>query len=311
MTTDLRQPDWFIAGGGAIGLALASRLRLAGNTVALLGREADSDPVEFRYHDLAGEVHDVTVPLIRPGTTHRPQRLLLTTKAYSVNEALRTWGASLASSGFLLYMQNGIVDHEVAGLPEGLRHLVVVNSGFTAYRDRCGDVRQTACSEVLVGEDGHSAPDAGSGLGRDLDRLRSAGLELRWVDDIERRRWMKLAVNAVINPLSVIHDCRNGEIPEAEGADDLIRGMCEESSRALDRLGIEFDAEAIRLEVVRVARHTARNYSSMHQDHRRGAGSNELDYINLPLLRVGERHGLDMSRHRDVHDRVRAMFAAM
>ena len=77
MATDPRQPDWFIAGGGAIGLALGARLRLAGESVALLGREADSDSVAFRYHDVSGRVSDITIPRIRSVTAHRPLRLVI------------------------------------------------------------------------------------------------------------------------------------------------------------------------------------------------------------------------------------------
>lgn len=308
MITDTSQPDWFMAGGGAIGLALASRLSLDGQSVGLLGRDGEDGRIAVSYRDVDGSRHDLDVPFVRPSAGQVIDRMLITTKAFSVRDVLRRWGGSLGSSARLFLLQNGVDFHEPGDLPAGVRHLFTVNSGFTAYRDEGGVIVQTACSEVLVGESdvSHSAPD--ETLERDLASLRSAGLQLRWMTDIDEHRWIKLAVNAVINPLSVLHGCRNGEIAEREGADAVIRGMCEESARVLDRMGIDFSADDIRNEVLRVAAHTARNYSSMHQDHRRGDGLNELEYINLPLIEAGDRHGLDMSTHRSVYERTSSIF---
>ena len=309
MTIDTTQPDWFIAGGGAIGLALASRLHLDGQSVGLLGRDGENGSLEVRYSDVDGIHHDLEIPFTRPDAGGSVGRLLIATKAFSVREVLRTWGSSLDPAARLFLLQNGIGFHDPGELPGGIRHLFTVNAGFTAYRDEHGTVVQTACSEVMVGESGVSVPVPDGTIERDLAALESAGLRLRWTTDIDDRRWIKLAVNAVINPLSVIHGCRNGEIPERDGADAAIRGMCGESARVLERMGIDFSAEDIRREVLRVAGHTARNYSSMHQDHRRGDGLNELRYINLPLIEAGDRHGLDMSTHRSVYERTSSIFA--
>ena len=83
----------------------------------------------------------------------------------------------------------------------------------------------------------------------------------------------------------------------------------EQLQNALAGMGIDFSSEDIHREVLRVAEHTARNYSSMHQDHLRGDGMNELAYINLPLIESGVRHGVEMRTHRAVYDRTKAIFA--
>jgi 2-dehydropantoate 2-reductase len=43
-----------------------------------------------------------------------------------------------------------------------------------------------------------------------LEDLHAAGIPHEWSTDILTRLWRKLALNCAINPLTVLHDCRNG-----------------------------------------------------------------------------------------------------
>lgn len=51
-----------------------------------------------------------------------------------------------------------------------------------------------------------------------LADLRQAGIAHDWSLDILSRLWRKLALNCAINPLTVLHDCRNGETARAPSA---------------------------------------------------------------------------------------------
>lgn len=98
----------------------------------------------------------------------------------------------------------------------------------------------------------------------------------------------KLAVNAVINPLTVLFDCHNGELLENFYIAQTMRVVLWEVSRVLCALPevagvpgreIRFSAERLYDVVIKVARATADNWSSMLQDVRNGKQT-EIDYIN-------------------------------
>jgi 2-dehydropantoate 2-reductase len=112
----------------------------------------------------------------------------------------------------------------------------------------------------------------------------------------------KLAVNAVINPLTVIFDCLNGELFKSDAKDRLIRALIEEISavfvallrsenESTDARLEEFSSEELYIVVRDIGAKTALNISSMRQDyiHRRAT---EINYINGYILRRGKALGI-------------------
>lgn len=98
----------------------------------------------------------------------------------------------------------------------------------------------------------------------------------------------KLAVNAVINPLTVLFDCRNGELLENFYIVQTMRVVLWEVAQVLCALPaiagvsgreVRFSPERLYDVVIKVARATGDNWSSMLQDVRNGKQT-EVDYIN-------------------------------
>jgi 2-dehydropantoate 2-reductase len=129
----------------------------------------------------------------------------------------------------------------------------------------------------------------------------------------------KLAVNAVINPLTAILSCRNGDLFQHPFAVDILDKVCAEASmvygaqmradhdawmRELEIRGVDSDevepptlpepltVESLKKEVHRIADLTKGNISSMLQDVRRGRKT-EVDYINGYLENSGRRFGVE------------------
>lgn len=110
----------------------------------------------------------------------------------------------------------------------------------------------------------------------------------------------KLAINAIINPLTVMFDCSNGDLLYNYRVTRTIRLLLSEISlvvRSLPELqGIpnirhRFGPERLETLVVGVAGNTSNNISSMLQDVRRGRET-EIDYINGYLVSRGEQLGI-------------------
>lgn len=123
----------------------------------------------------------------------------------------------------------------------------------------------------------------------------------------------KLAVNAVINPLTAILSCRNGDLFQHPFAVEILDKVCAETSMVYDAqlrdawmreleinpeevepptLPEALTAESLKEEVRRVAAVTQGNISSMLQDVRRGRKT-EIDYINGYLDNSARRLGVE------------------
>ena len=123
----------------------------------------------------------------------------------------------------------------------------------------------------------------------------------------------KLAINAVINPLTVIFDCLNGELFNRAPIRALIRGLLAEISSVLRSIIIpsttalvgkpaaeaRFSLKGLEKIVKDAALKTAQNISSMRQDVRAGRMT-EIDYINGYIVRRGTEQGIDCRLNREL-----------
>ncbi|MEC9156716.1 MAG: 2-dehydropantoate 2-reductase [Planctomycetota bacterium] len=285
-------PDhWHVVGDGAIGMALAHRLHRQGRPVTLITHEDHGRTRELSYRSLRGpEVRWRCDVLARPDG--RPlERVLVTTKAYSVEEVFATWGEALAGHASIYYLQNGL-DFEARGLPGSVRVLHVVNGGFTAFVDGPGSVVQSAMNPIWIGTlDGGPPPEA---LAGDLATLGAAGFEVRWTDAIRLHRWEKAGINTVINTLTVLNDCLNGQLLERPPLAKDVRRLCTELGALFTAMGLPFTEGHLLESTQAIIEGTAHNVSSTLQDLRAGRPRHELGYITRPLLEEAARRSIPM-----------------
>ncbi|KAI9039130.1 ketopantoate reductase family protein [Aspergillus affinis] len=110
----------------------------------------------------------------------------------------------------------------------------------------------------------------------------------------------KLAMNSVINPLTAIMGCPNGDILYNYSMTRIMRLLLMEISGVICALpevqgipGAEnrFSPERLRRLVTQLADQTAKNNSSMLQDVR-GRKTTEIEYLNGYIVRKGEEQGV-------------------
>jgi len=110
----------------------------------------------------------------------------------------------------------------------------------------------------------------------------------------------KIAVNASLNPLTVLLDCRNGDLLHNWYATRVMRLLVAEISviiralpevRGLPNVEARFSAAKLEARVRSIIQSTALNYSSMLVDVRNGRPT-EINYITGFLVRKGEDLGI-------------------
>lgn len=276
---------WHILGAGSLGSLWACRLARAGKPVRLLLRSEQ----RLRDYETAGGL-----TLVEHGTArHFPieaqtvaadgpiQRLLVACKAYDAEKAVASIAHRLSPDAELMLLQNGLGSQDEVATRVPRARCIFASSTEGAFREGDWQVNFAGHGFNWLGDPARPlAPNW-------LDDLDDAGIPHQWTPDILTRLWRKLALNCAINPLTVLHDCRNGGLAEHHCE---VATLCAELAQLLEACGQPQAAEGLASEVERVIQATAANYSSMYQDvrHRRRT---EIHYLLGHACRVATRHG--------------------
>ena len=233
----------------------------------------------------------------RPGDPIR--RLVVACKAPFSAAALG--GLPLAADATVLRLQNGLGSLDGL-LPAGARRVEVV-SASAVKRD--GDAhRVVAENDTWMGESAAPGGPAAAEPPAWFGPLARHWPKLHWPDDFRHRQWRKLVGNAVINPLTGLHDVANGHIFEDPALAAEAEQLAREADRVLTALDPTWPGDSLP-GVRALADATAGNTSSMRADMQAGAVT-EIDAINGWLLRQADVLGLDLPAHRRLVAAVKA-----
>ncbi|MBV4485429.1 putative 2-dehydropantoate 2-reductase [Pseudomonas sp. SWRI153] len=289
---------WHVLGAGSLGTLWATRLARAGLPVRLILRDA----VRLRSYAAAGGLtliengHASTyaVPGETPDSPEPIRRLLIACKAYDAENAIARLASRLAPGAELILLQNGLGSQDAVAARVPQARCISASSTEGAFRD--GDWRV-----VFAGHGFNWLGDAGNPLAPIwLEDLQAARIPHEWTTDILTRLWRKLALNCAINPLTVLHDCRNGGLTEHHCE---VATLCAELAELLQRCGQPAAAGNLQQEVERVIQATAANYSSMYQDVANQRRT-EISYLLGHACKVAARHQLNLPHLNQLQQRL-------
>ena len=122
-------------------------------------------------------------------------------------------------------------------------------------------------------------------------------------DDINRELWIKLLINAAINPLAAITGMKNGDLVNDPEVMNMMWAVIKEGSSVCENLGIHIGREDVFQRVIEVAETTAGNSSSMLQDVTKGQKT-EIEAINGVIVENGRRLGVETPVNEKLLSRV-------
>jgi 2-dehydropantoate 2-reductase len=290
----------YILGAGSIGLMLAAHLSRVSPVVLIRRPGYPATELRFRFRQAHTEMA-VSLPQRSPDALDAPiKRMIVCTKAYDALSAVESVADRLASGSGLLLMQNGMGSQEAIVDRFPALSIYAASSTEGAYREPPDTVVHAGRGITRIGRMNGESFDWTS-------LFKSAGLEAEAAEPIEWHLANKLRVNCLINPLTVLHDCRNGALLEMPEVLARMRRLGAETDAVLSAAGFNF-AEAAFDAAVQVARVTANNRSSMLQDARAGRRL-ELDYITGYLLHLAERHDVPADENRAVYREIAGHWA--
>lgn len=274
-----------VYGAGALGSLVGGMLARA-HDVTLVGRDAHMRRIREDGLRIDGEVNAHVRPrAVTDGARRSAELALVTTKTYDTDSA----AADLATGEYdaVCSLQNGLTEERLVAAVDP-----PVLAGTASYGARFlepGHVRCTGVGEVVVGTLAGGPSALASRIGRAFD---AAGVDATTAEDMPRRRYEKLAVNAGINGPSALARVTNGEVRTGPTV-DVAREAAREVATVARAEGIDLTDEAAIDAVERVASDTAANRSSMCADVE-ARRRTEVDAIYGAVLERAAAHDVDV-----------------
>jgi 2-dehydropantoate 2-reductase len=288
---EMTAPHWHVLGAGAIGCLYADALQRGGSKTTLVLRANTPKNSRRLIVERDGKTTELAVPVVSPDDRPRISHLLVTTKAYDVREAIAGVAPHILDQGVVVLMVNGL--GLIEELSEEWPHLDIFCGTTTAGAYRIADqhIHHAGRGDTRIGRQGlETSPHW-------FDHWENSIKNCVWDSNIETALWSKLAANCVINPLTALHGCTNGELGRHQDLAQKVTLLCEEVAQISRAAGYSDIAVTLPNTVATIIAGTAENRSSMLQDVESGRRT-EIDYITGHLLNVAKQHGLDAPLNR-------------
>ena len=271
--TALRVPKLAIVGKGAIGGLIGFKChQLSYNYQHLVKSQSQS---LYQLTDITGVSYNLTPntsSIIKP---NQFDLLILPVKAYQVMPVLEQLEAFIQPKHIIVLLHNGMgtIEQVKDKLPNNL--LVAATTSYAALKIDANTLIETGLGQTHFGWLGN----VDLGLKQLIEPILSALLPPSdWHQDIGLALWNKLAINAVINPLTAIHSLKNGRLAELKYS-NTISNVCYEIANVMQALGYTTNSLELINHVQKVIAATANNYSSMYQDLKFERHT-EIEFIN-------------------------------
>ncbi|WP_428241999.1 ketopantoate reductase family protein [Gynuella sp.] len=271
-----------ILGAGAIGTLLATLLADDNHQTILIDRTHKRKfNVTRNGHDTVTHYHFQGLDENKPAS-----HLLLCTKAQHIITATRSIEHLINSDTLIIDLANGMGHQQELSTIYPYNRVLYGSISHGAYWTN-GQLIYAGQGEIHVG----------SPNGRQPESIPALPECFSWSENIIVKLWLKLAVNCAINPLTVINNCKNGELLNYSDTLTIMESICSEVEQIARRQGISLpDTRQV---VHQVLKNTANNSSSTRQDYLNGK-SLELEYINGYIVSEGARLGVATPANRQM-----------
>lgn len=280
--------SWTIVGQGAIGLLAACRLTLAKYPVELWLRQ----PAAIQTHFNGQHFHFnyACTPL---------NAVFIPVKSYAVVDAVNSLLPHLTADAQLVLSHNGMgTIEQVLPLLQHEQGLWFLTTTHGALKQGQAVLHTGTGNSVLAPLNTAAKPQTAAVY----QAMDAAIGPVKLAQNITPFLWQKLAVNAVINPLTAIYNCHNGALAQPDYQQQitqLLHEVCQVATAA----GCPLHYDDVYHKVQQVITNTAANFSSMQQDiaHRRRT---EIDAINGYIVRLAANYNIAVPLNSQLQQQV-------
>jgi len=279
-----------MAGAGSVGGFFGAHLARQNPNVSFLLRPRTLQAVRERGLTIRSAAGTFTVrpkAAADPREFPRPDLIILSVKAYDLDEVMDQIEPVMTDRTVLLTLQNG-VDTEDRILARYERDCVVGGVAFVYSKIvEPGVIEHYKRGSVAVGElMGHRSPR----VLQIVELFTQAGLSCQVAEDIRRSKWEKMCWNCVFNPLTVIINDRVSKALDHPEMLGVIHQIVGEVVAVAAGLKVPL-APDMADKVVRWSQEIRDIHTSMYDDWKAGRPT-EIDFLNGYIVKRGRDLGI-------------------
>ena len=300
---------WHILGAGAIGCTWAVQLFKSQHDVTLIVRSKERLQQLSNHHGVVyqatdGEINTYNIDAELAENSTPIQNLLICTKAYSTINALQSVADRLSSDATVILLQNGLGPQQEAVKLFPTLSIWAATTTDGAYLSAPFHVVRAGHGETLIGALSSRTRSSRTLSGKAPLPSPSGDLVISLVDDIEHKLWCKIAINAAINPLTALNNCKNGMLVSDKKLSEKMQHVCSEVEIIAAACGQPLFEKPLYEMAILIASATAENYSSMLQDiqHKRPT---EIEQITGFLCHQADKSGCHAAENRALLQQMR------
>ena len=295
-----------VIGQGAIGLLWYYKLsNVSHNNVSLqCSSSVKNIPTLMSFSDINNQHHQQPLTLATDAHFSEANIVIFCLKAFCVKAALLTYLPRLNTQATIILSHNGMLNID------GLSDATLKNHALITMLITHGSLRE---SHFDIKHTGEGVCDIGllhGELSKSLREkisttLHSALPTVCWHENIAKKQWLKLAINCVINPITAIYNCNNGDINSAKYT-DIITAVINEIITLAQAKNIQLSFQSIKESVMLVAKKTAFNCSSMRSDVL-AKRQTENEQINGYIHQLGKQQGITTPMNTQLWQQVKKL----
>lgn len=286
---------WFILGAGAIGCLwakwLAPNATLLLNPTSTIAHTLSQSPddiekirqIPFTF-EYKNQIETLSVPCALTHAVSNIENILICTKANQTEVALSS--LSLSKHARIVLLQNGMGNHTLLKTRFPTSDIFCASTTHGAFRKSKQHIVHAGLGETFLGQ--IPASKDSNAVNAVIATLKNPFEDIKVDQEMEKRLWIKLAINCTINPLTVIYQCQNGGLLETNTRSLHVKSLCNELDNILRAKKFLRDNESCYPIIEQVIKDTANNYSSMYQDFLNKRPS-EIDFIQGYLCKEAQK----------------------
>ena len=294
-----------IVGLGALGVLFGSRLLSGGADVRIIADEARA--ARYRKEGVTANGVPIAFTYVTPEEAEPVDLLMFATKAGGLAGAMETAAPFVGAETLLLSVLNGITSEaEIAARFGAANVLYATAQGMDAVRVG-GAITCAHPGMIVLGE--REPGPVSARVQAVADYLNAHGVCAQPAQDMVRRQWGKLMLNVGVNQAVMVFEGDYGTVQRPGRPREVMLGAMREV-QALSRLeGYPIPDEEFDGWVKLVDSLSPTGKPSMRQDGEAHRPS-EVELFAGTIVRLAQKHDLDVPVNRWLYETVRSMEAA-
>ncbi len=283
---------------GNIGILLGFFLRE--KSPLLVSRRTKNNEIEIRLEGIGKDVWSSRFQATNLNDDFKCKHAIITVKAYELRDVLNVIKDKI-DYGYIVQNGLGLIELASHYLGEDRAFGLITTYGVTRREEWMS--RISGIGKFILGQPGDAPQN--NVYEEVFQALQEGGANVEKTRDITPYIWLKVAVNAAINPITTILGSKNKVILENPWAKETAVTVTREVANLAEELGIKLPSDPVQV-LFEIADTTSENYCSMLQDFRERRKT-EIDFINGRVWRLGKAVGMELPYNRSLYYMVRAL----